>query len=173
MNSIACDYVIRQKLGGTSMTYFYVKQFATPEPGILKRHRAALVPRLLELGYTAWDMAPFAADLGWHGPPFHWDTDRRTHIRSEIDALMFRLYGIDSSDVGYILDTFEVLQKKDLRRWGEYRTKRLTLERFDAMEQADHDGHPYRTALDPPPADPSVAHDRATTPEWYPMAELA
>ena len=152
------------------MTYFYVKQFAVLSPEVLKRHRAALSPRILELVYTAWEMAPFAADLGWHGPPFRWNSERRTLIRAEIDALMFRLYGIDRSDVSHILDTFEVLQKNDGRRWGEYRTKRLILERYDAMAETDRlgVGQPYRTLLSPPPAHPSIAHDLSSRPDWCP-----
>ena len=124
---------------------------------------------MLELSYTAWDMAPFGADLGWQGPPFRWDEERRAHIRAEIDALMFRLYELDRSDVEYILDTFERVGKNDTKQWGEYRTKRLILERYDAMVEADRSGQPYRTVLDPPPADPSVAHDWSTQPDWYPL----
>ena len=111
-------------------------------------------------------MAAFGSDLGWHGPPFRWDEERRALIRAEIDALMFHLYGIGRSDVEYILDTFERIGKDDIKQWGEYRTKRLILERYDAMAEADRNGQPYQTMLDPPPADPSVAHDWSTQPDW-------
>ena len=100
-------------------------------------------------------------------PAFRWDAQRRALIRAELDALMFRLYGIDRADADYILDTFAVLQKDDLKRWGEYRTKRLTLERYNVMVEADRSGQPYQTILDPPPADPAVAHDWSTRPDWY------
>jgi hypothetical protein len=33
--------------------------------------------RMLELVYTAWDLKPFAEDMGYHGEPFKWDEDRR------------------------------------------------------------------------------------------------
>ncbi len=166
MNSIACDYVIRQKLGGTSMTYFYVKQFATPEPEVLERYRAALVPHILELTYTAWDMVPFATELNWHGPPFRWNTERRAVLRAEIDALLFLVYGLEHGDVDYVMDTFEAMRRAELRQWGEYRTKRLVLSRYDAISESERRGIPYQTKLDPPPADPSLAHDWATQPKW-------
>jgi hypothetical protein len=64
----------------------------------------------------------------------------------------------------YIMDTFPIVKRKDEAQCGEYRTKRLVLEVYDAMQQAMDTGRPYRTLLDPPPADPRVAHkvrDRA------------
>lgn len=81
----------------------------------------------------------------------------------------FRLYELNRPDVGYVLNTFEGVRKNDIKQWGEYRMKRFILERYDAMVEADGHGHSYRTMLDPPPADPSVAHDWSTRPDWYPL----
>ncbi|MFI5387224.1 MAG: hypothetical protein ACHQ50_14025 [Fimbriimonadales bacterium] len=44
---------------------------------------------MLELTYTAWDIAPFARDCGYDGPPFRWDDARRFLIRCELDAAFF------------------------------------------------------------------------------------
>jgi hypothetical protein len=41
-----------------------------------------------------------------------------------------------------------------------YRTKRLILEIFDAMQTAADTGVPYQTRLEPGPADPAVMHPR-------------
>ena len=51
-----------------------------------------LLPRVLELTYTAWDLEPFAQDCGWPGPPFRWDEERRFLLRCELDAAFFHLY---------------------------------------------------------------------------------
>ena len=119
---------------------------------------AWLLPRILELTYTAWDLAPFARDCGYDGPPFRWDDARRFLLRCELDAAFFHLYGINRDDAAYILDTFPVVRKKDEARHGEYRTKRVILEIYDRMAEAIRTGVPYQTLLDPPPADPRVAH---------------
>ena len=37
---------------------------------------------VLRLTYTAHDMAPFARDLGYDGPPFTWDEEERRHLRA-------------------------------------------------------------------------------------------
>ena len=117
-----------------------------------------LLPRVLELTYTAWDLEPFAQDVGYDGPPFRWDPERRALLRAELDAAFFHLYGLSRDDTDYILDTFPIVRKNDEKKYGEYRTKRLILEIYDAMAEAARTGVPYPTRLDPPPADPRVAH---------------
>lgn len=164
--ALAEDFIARQKMGGSTLNFFYVKQFALASPSMLGD--PTIRPVVLELTYTAWDLAGFAADLGYHGPPFRWDEARRALLRAELDALMFRLYGIERDDVDYILDTFPIVKRKDEAAFDEYRTKRLILERFDAMAEAEAGGRPYETVLDPPPAHPSLAHPESTRPSWAP-----
>ena len=117
-----------------------------------------MCPRVVELVYTAHDMAGLAADCGYDGPPFRWDPERRAILRAELDAAFFHLYGVDGADADYILNTFPVVRDKEIREHGEYRTRRLVLERFDALAVAIASGTPYVSPLSPPPADPRVAH---------------
>jgi len=108
--------------------------------------------------YTAWDLASFAADMGWSGPPYRWDDQRRFVLRCELDAAFFHLYGIERDDVDHIMETFPIVKRNDEKRYGEYRTKRVILEIYDEMAQAMRTGKPFQTRLDPLPADPRVAH---------------
>lgn len=84
--------------------------------------------------------------------------ERRFLLRRELDAAYFHLYGIERDDVDYIMETFPIIKRKDEQKHGHYRTKRVILEIYDAMTEAIHTGKPYQTLLDPPPADPKVAH---------------
>lgn len=118
-------------------------------PGVELRDWVA--DRVLELTFTAWDMEAFALDLGDDGPPFRWDEERRTLLRAELDAAYFHLCGLYRDDVDYILDTFPIVRRMDEARFGEYRTKRLVLESYDAMAKAIDTGEPYQSVLDPPP----------------------
>jgi hypothetical protein len=106
---------------------------------------------VLELSYTAHDMAGFAADVGDSGSPFRWDDERRVLLRAELDAAYFHLYAVEREDVDYVMETFPVVRKRDEARFGEYRTKRLILEIYDAMAKAIETGELYQTVLDPPP----------------------
>ena len=55
------------------------------------RIRDWLLPRVLELTYTAWNLKAFAEDCDDDGPPFIWDPHRRFQLRCEIDAALFPL----------------------------------------------------------------------------------
>jgi hypothetical protein len=176
--SFALDYVARQKLGGTHMTYSYLHQLPVLSPATFCKPAPWtggevlldwLVPRILELVYTAWDLEHFAHDVLYEGPPFRWDPTRRFLLRCELDAAFFHLYGISSDDADYVMDTFASYTSKgelfsgvkgmDVKAHGEYRTKRVILEIYAAMAEASHTGKPYQTCLDPPPADARIAHE--------------
>ncbi|MBI3910931.1 MAG: hypothetical protein HY320_08350, partial [Armatimonadetes bacterium] len=63
-NSLVFDYTTRQKLGGTSLSYFVLKQLPVPPPDTFTSSQVHCIsPRVLELVYTAWDIKPFADDL--------------------------------------------------------------------------------------------------------------
>jgi hypothetical protein len=157
--SFALDYAARQKVGGTSLTYFIFKQLPVLAPSVYAAEapwergtmvRAWLLPRVLELTYTAWDLEPFARDVGDEGPPFRWDSARREVLRAELDAAFFHLYGLERDDVAYVMETFPVVKKNDEKAHGEYRTKRLVLERYDALAAAAASGAAYVSPLGPP-----------------------
>ena len=82
-----------------------------------------------------------------------------THALPDMKEFSCRnLYAINRDDADYILETFPIVKRKDIAQFGEYRTKNMILEIYDAMQRAKETGQPYQTILDPPPADPRVAH---------------
>ncbi len=167
MNSFAYDYVARQKTAGTNLSHWIWKQLSILSLAQARQAGAWfgepdstnwLLQRVLELTYTAWDLQPFAQDCGYDGPPFRWDEGRRFLLCCELDAAYFHLYAIARDDVDYIMETFPIVKRKDEAAHGEYRTRRVILEIYDAMQRAIEAGEPYQTLFDPPPADPRVAH---------------
>ncbi len=159
LSSIPFDYCARQKVAGLNLNYFTLRQlpalcpatYAMPAPWALSlRIRDWLGPRVLELTYTAWDLRAFAEDWGDDGPPFVWDPDRRFQLLCEIDAAFFHLYDISQDDTAYILDTFSALKRSEEREHGEYRTKRVVLNIYDALAAAAEKGLQYDSPLGPP-----------------------
>ena len=139
-----------RKSGGTHLTYGFLKQFPILPPD---RYTEAdldfIVPPVLELTYTAHDLRAWAEDLGYQGPTFQWNPERRAILRAELDACYARLYDLTRDELRYILDpadcpgpdypseTFRVLKNNEVREFGEYReyrTRRLVLEAWDALE---------------------------------------
>jgi hypothetical protein len=146
VSSLVLDFIARQKIGGTNFTFQYLFQLAVLPPHVYSLDDLNfLVPRVLELTYTSHSMAPFARDLGYEGPPYRWDEDRRAQLRAELDAWYARAYGLTRDELRYILDpadvrgpdypseTFRVLKKNEIARFGEYRTARLVLAAYDQL----------------------------------------
>ncbi|MCX4659630.1 Eco57I restriction-modification methylase domain-containing protein [Streptomyces uncialis] len=159
-NSFAYDFALRNSLTQPSIPQGTSQQIPVPAPSATAPLASFITPRVLELTYTADDMAPFARDLGDTCAPFRWDESRRAIIRAELDALFFHLYGITRDDVSYILDTFPIVKRKDEAAHGTYRTKDLILAEYDRMAAAgltletpldESDSGTYLSTLTPPP----------------------
>jgi hypothetical protein len=171
LDAMCLDYVARQKVGGTHLTYGFLKQFPILPPDCYSdADLAFIVPRVLELTYTAHDLAAWAQDLTaafpaadprptcpagqapsatHHGQPFIFNELRRAELRAELDAYYARLYGLSREELCYILDpesvkgpgypseTFRVLKQNEEKAppagLGEYRTQRLVLAAWDAL----------------------------------------
>ena len=141
VGAIVCDFVARQKAQSTHLNWYIVEQL----PVVPREHyedvrfgpkTAAEIVReaVLELTYTAHDMAPFARDMGHLDeagevlPPFPWDEDRRLRLRAKLDALYFHLYGITNrDDIRYTYSTFPIVQREEQKAWGRYRSLDLCL----------------------------------------------
>jgi len=173
LNSLVFDYCVRQKIGGTHLSYGILRQIPILHPASFTPEDLAFItPRVVELIYTAHDMQPFALDMGFSGPPYRWDERRRRLLAAELDAYIACLYGLTHEELNYILDpsdthgpefpgeTFRVLKEKEMALFGEYITKKLVLEAHRSIHRSREIGEPHQTLLDPPPASPKAAHPR-------------
>jgi len=136
------------------MSFFLVEQLPVLPPKCYAPADLEFISqRVLELVYSAWDMKPFAEDLGFNGPPFPWDTERRAVLRAELDAYYAHLYKLTRDELRYVLDpkslfgsdfpseTFRVLMEKEQDAFGEYRTQRLVLAAFDDLADTEQFKH--------------------------------
>ena len=155
LSSLPFDYIVRQKLGGNNVSTFIVKQFPILAPDhIPETIKWEMAKRVMELTYFNHDMDAWAEEL-WEemtdeqrnempnigkNEPFIFDLDRRAVLQAELDAIVAHLYGLTTDELRYILDpedicgpgcineTFRVLKERELREYGEYRTRRLVLD---------------------------------------------
>lgn len=150
LNALTLDFVARHKVGGIHLNFFIYKQLPIlPPSAYAEADLDYIVPRVLELTYTAHDLKPWAEDLGYDGRPFAYEPERRAQLRAELDAYYARLYGLTRDELRYILDpadthgpdypsvTFPGLKRNEEAAFGEYRTRRLVLEAWDALAARD------------------------------------
>ena len=143
LNHILFDFVSRQKVPGNNFTLYLLEQLPFIAPEDYDRRFGGTTARdlvrdhVLRLTYTAHDMAPFARDLGYDGPPFTWDEEERRHLRARLDALYFHLYGLSREDAEYVLGTFPIVRKQDETAFGSYRTRDLVLAYMNALDAGD------------------------------------
>src|SRR5712691_3905344 len=94
-NSLVFDYVSRQKIGGTHLTYNYLNQLPVlPPRSYCASDQEFVVGRVTELVYTAADLEPLAKDAGCKSEPFHWGENHRAQLRAELDAYYAHLYSL-------------------------------------------------------------------------------
>ena len=151
--AVVFDFVARQKAQSTHLNWYIVEQLPVVPPERYETVRfgpktAGEIVReaVLELTYTAHDMAPFARDMGHVDeegevrPPFRWDPDRRLMLRAKLDALYFHLYGVtDRDDISYIYSTFPIVERQERRAWGSYRSLDLCLAWLNALDAGEPD----------------------------------
>ena len=147
LNATILDFVTRQKLHGQTLNLYIVEQLpilplqSYDDVRFGPKSAADIVREaVLELTYTAHDMAPLAADLGHVDdagdvrPPFRWDPERRLHLRAKLDALFFHLYDVtDRDDVRYVWSTFPTVERQDVQTYGRYRSRDLCLAYMNAL----------------------------------------
>ena len=152
-NSVVFDYVARQKIQGQHLNWFIVEQlpvvpfewYSAINFGP-KTAEEIVCEAVLELTYTAHDMAPFARDLGYVDdsgrvlPPFRWQEGRRLSLRAKLDALYFSLYGLtDRDDVRYVYSTFPIVEREEKAAFGGYRSRELCLAWMSALAAGHSD----------------------------------
>ena len=147
LNAIIYDYLARQKIQGQHLNWYIVEQLPVVPPNRYEKvlfgdKTAAEIIReaVLELTYTAHDMAPFAEDLGHVDaagdvkPPFVWDAERRLRLQAKLDALFFHLYGVtDREDIRYIYASFPIVERQQTAAYGCYRSRDLCLAWMNAL----------------------------------------
>ena len=145
--TIIYDYVARQKIQSRNLNKYMIEQLPVVPLSQFETTRfgpntASEIVRevVLELTYTAHDMAPFARDMGYVDEkgevlsPFGWNEERRLRLRAKLDAVFFHLYGVTSrEDVSYIYSTFPKIERGETRAYGKYRSRELCLAYMNAL----------------------------------------
>jgi hypothetical protein len=116
-----------------------------------------IVPRVLELVFVAESLRPFydeVMEINPHfdnrggserGKTYSFDEERRAVLKAELDAYMAHAWGLSRDELSYILqpedvvgdgyptETFRGLREYEIKRYGEFKTRRLVLAAWDSF----------------------------------------
>lgn len=154
-DSFVFDFVLRQFLSQPSIPQSTFEQLPTLTSTSVADARWLgpdpyrwVTSRAVRLIATAQEMEALGRECSSAFDSYPWDPELREGLRTELDAAFFCLYGVARDDVDYIMETFPIVKRKDVAAHGEYRTKRMILEIFDAMAEAEATGLPYASPFD-------------------------
>jgi len=133
LNTIIFDYIVRQKTPSTHLTFFVLKQL----PIIPKDHYSEIthqkvIEKAMKLSYSSNSLTAlqeFSSEFYEEKPT--WNEEERFHLKCELDAIYAYLYELTRDELDYILETFPIVKRKDMEKFGRYRTKETILQFFD------------------------------------------
>lgn len=133
LNSMAFDFFTRQTVGGTNFSQWILKQLPVVDFDKVNNELLTIIQeKVLQLTFTAIDLKAMADEFGYTGGnPFIWNDKERFQLQCELDAIYAHLYGLEKEEMDYILDTFPIVKRKDIAKYGSYRTKESILQLYD------------------------------------------
>lgn len=131
-NCFILDYVTRQKASGGNLNFYVVKQL----PFIpLKYYSQKLIDvisnKICRLLLNSFELLDLSFDIHFNGEIIVWNEKERFQLQCELDAIYAHLYGLDKEEMDYILETFPIVKRKDIDKYGSYRTKETILRLYD------------------------------------------
>ena len=156
LNALVFDFIARQKVQSQHLNWFIVEQLPVVPPDLAdatsfgpKTATEIVTETVLELTYTAHDLAPLAKALNYVDeadnvlPPFRWNNDRRLRLRAKLDALFFHLYGVTDRDaIRHIYSTFPIVERQEQKTYGAYRSRDLALAYVNSLGAGHPDAEP-------------------------------
>jgi hypothetical protein len=150
-NSLCMDFLVRKKVALT-MSYTIMDSLPFPRPASSVGSADEIVKRVYSLCAVGNEMEQFREEAVGSGvvpmgTQIEEDPVCRDRLAADLDALVARhVFGLSRTEMLYVLDpdevlgpdcgveTFRSLRDQEIRRFGEYRTRRLVLEAWDALE---------------------------------------
>jgi hypothetical protein len=127
------------------MSYTLLDSLPFPRPALTDAFVQEVGPTVLSLVCTAPEMTRFWNQMAKQGlvrpvpdgtVPLCALTSpaARAPARAELDAVIAqRVFGLTRQELADLMDTFDVLSRREEQAHGEFRTKRLVLEAFDRL----------------------------------------
>lgn len=143
-NSFTMDFLVRMKVS-LNLTFTLLKSLPFPRPNSPDSVVQLLAPLVLELTCTGEEMMGFRIAMREFGLVHQVPDDlrapsgilgRRLALKALVDAIVARdVFHVERDELAYILTTFPIVKESETALYGEYRTERLVLMAFDALDR--------------------------------------
>ena len=159
-NSFVMDAFTRKKLSSPHLKFFLVDSLPFPRPKLSEPWVQRAAPLVLRLICTAPEMCAYWNAMAQYGlctpvppgtvpPDALLDETARDAARAELDAIVaLDVYGLGRSELSDILETFPVVKKRDIKLYGDFRTKLLILASYDTLKNAPDTNDPQEATVD-------------------------
>ncbi|MHC1773811.1 MAG: hypothetical protein AB9834_00220 [Lentimicrobium sp.] len=132
LNTFILDYVTRSKMNGRNLNHWIFMQLPIIAKLKISKKIIKIVSEIVyRLIYTSQTMRNIACELNFFDSPFIWNDKERFQLQCELDAIYAHLYGLEKEEMDYILETFPIVKRKDIAKYGTYRTKEAILKLYD------------------------------------------
>ncbi len=155
LNSFALDYAAKAKVNGTHLNFPTIQELPVFRPEVYERFCPLnqgkwlwyLAERVVKLVCTSVETVDFGkevlADLAKQTTPslkadqlpIQWNEAERFELRCELDAAFFYLYDIADHDVDHIMHAFKIVESKDQKAFGFYRTLQVIREKLELLRR--------------------------------------
>lgn len=130
--SLPFDYIVRQKLGGSNLNFFVFKQLAiVPLVKYTQRVKDLIRKSIVEIVCDNEDLQQFGEEYFEEVRLSNYSDINRFNLFCSLDAIYAHLYGLEKEEMDYILETFPIVKRKDIDKYGSYRTKETILKLYD------------------------------------------
>ena len=130
-NSFILDFIFRKKMATNHLTQMDISQLPFLSEDIIKKHYELIKPLVLELLYTNHTLDDFAKELNFFEEIFSWDDEKRFDLMRRLDAIYAVLFKLTKNEIRYILEDFNVLKKREIELYGEFKWKNNILKYYD------------------------------------------
>ena len=141
-NTFVMDFLARMKVS-LSMTYTvldslpFVRSLGPADMAYVARRVASLTGQGGGVAAFTTDVNAALRERGVEPEPVEeaLEAEQRLRIASELEAFFARrCHGLSRDELAHVLESFPIVRRKDQQAHGEFRTQRVILECFDALD---------------------------------------
>jgi hypothetical protein len=132
LNTFILDFVTRSKVSNNNISLFIIKQLPIQNYNCWSGSlREKVLENTIKLSATSKSLKSILDDNAAHSDLISFELKERFQLQCELDAIYAHLYGLEKDEMDYIMETFPIVKRKDIAKYGSYRTKETILQLYD------------------------------------------